>query len=63
MEGGTPGQRELSLLEHKGFPELPSLIPIGFLERRNYIKQVQTHCSNKCLLTSASTALSGSSRR
>ena len=29
MERGTPGQRELSLLEHKDLPELPSLIPTG----------------------------------
>ena len=62
-EGGTPGQNELSLLKHKGFPELSSLISTGFLERRNDIKQAQTHCWNKCLLTPASTALSGSSRR
>ena len=62
-KGGTPGQSELSLLKHKGFPELSSLISTGFLESRDDRKQEQTHCSNKCLLTPASTALSGSSRR
>ena len=62
-EGGTPGQSELSLLKHKGFPELSSLISTGFLENRNDRKQEQTHCWNKCLLTPASTVLSGSSRR
>ena len=62
-KGGTPGQSELSLLEHKGFPELSSLISTGFLESRDDRKQDQTHSSNKCLLTLASTALSGSSRR
>ena len=62
-KGGTPGQSELSLLEHKGFPEPSSLISTGFLESRDDRKQEQTHCSNKCLLTLASTELSGSSRR
>ena len=62
-KGGTPGQSELSLLEHKGFSELSSLISTGFLESRHDRKQEQTHCSNKCLLTLASTALSGLSRR
>ena len=32
---GTPGQNELSLLKHKGFPELSSLISTGFLESRD----------------------------
>ena len=33
-KGGTPGQSELSL-QHKGFPELSSLISTGFLESRD----------------------------
>ena len=40
-----------------------SLISTGVLESRDYRKQEQTHCSNKCLLTSASTVLSRSSRK
>ena len=35
MRRGTPGQNELSLLKHKGFPELSSLISTGFLESRD----------------------------
>ena len=62
-ERGSPGQSELRLLKHKGFPELFPLISTGFLGSRDDRKQEQTHCSNKCLLTPASTALSGSSRR
>ena len=62
-ERETPGQSQLSLLKHKGFPELFSLIFNRFVESRSNRKQEQTHSSNKCLLTSASTALSGSSRR
>jgi len=62
-ERGTPGQSELSLLKHKGFPELSSPISTGFLESRDDRKQELTHCLNKCPLTPTSTALSGSSRR
>lgn len=62
-EGGTPGQNKQSLLKHKSFPELFSLISTGFLESRDDRKQEQTYCLNKCLLTPVSTALSGSSRR
>ena len=35
MGRGTPGQNELNLLKHKGFPELSSLISTGFLESRD----------------------------
>ena len=35
MRRGTPGQNELSILKHKRFPELSSLISTGFLESRD----------------------------
>ena len=43
-EGREEHQSRRSWVSHKGFPGLPFLIPSGFLERKNDIKHMQTHC-------------------